>query len=506
MYAKMKMCTMQQNQLHYIKTWEAAGNAVFEPDMIIVQAYKKVFASYQPKHFLYYQKDNPNKLGEAYDSQDDMDQFSESGYIDFQDREYVTKYFKGVSQAILHNKRTIRAIEKVHAQTVSDATLATLFEQSIESMGINYSYFLACQPQRFTKLEHDIQEKLTQFVPASKVSEVFRVLSTPLLRTPIADEQIDWFKLLLRLKNERITPGDKLFLQLIQKHHKKYAILGAADGKDPWPLSHFVDKAKKTKQQVPTIERELAKLFARQEKIHVQQKYYIDTYSIPATIVTLTTLLAKVGHQRLRMRIDGWMPLYETIKALIRVIAERYNYAYDLVRFCTVDELIRLARGAPIAMRRLEQRREVFLLVYEHPETHILHGTNAEKMFATLVEKEEYGNMREVKGTVAMKGKISGRVLLFQWGDDMSEKLGSIQKGEKVVLVTGQTRPQLMPLIAKCAAIVTDEGGITSHSAIVSRELGIPCIVGTKVATRMFKDNDLIEVDAFEGIAKLIKR
>lgn len=56
------------------------------------------------------------------------------------------------------------------------------------------------------------------------------------------------------------------------------------------------------------------------------------------------------------------------------------------------------------------------------------------------------------------------------------------------------------------AAIVTDEGGMLSHAAIVSRELNIPSIVGTGNATQIFKDGDLVEVDANKGIVKIIKR
>ena len=54
----------------------------------------------------------------------------------------------------------------------------------------------------------------------------------------------------------------------------------------------------------------------------------------------------------------------------------------------------------------------------------------------------------------------------------------------------------------KAAAIVTDIGGITTHAAIISRELGIPCIIGTKIATKLLKDGDYIEVDAENGIVK----
>lgn len=68
------------------------------------------------------------------------------------------------------------------------------------------------------------------------------------------------------------------------------------------------------------------------------------------------------------------------------------------------------------------------------------------------------------------------------------------------------THPDYVPTMQKAAAIVTDEGGITSHAAIVSRELGIPCVVGTKTATKTLKDGDYVEVDGGRGIARIIKK
>ena len=64
------------------------------------------------------------------------------------------------------------------------------------------------------------------------------------------------------------------------------------------------------------------------------------------------------------------------------------------------------------------------------------------------------------------------------------------------------TRPEFMPILNKAAAIITDEGGLTCHAAIVSRELDIPCIVGTKVATQILKDSDRVEVDSERGIVR----
>ena len=67
------------------------------------------------------------------------------------------------------------------------------------------------------------------------------------------------------------------------------------------------------------------------------------------------------------------------------------------------------------------------------------------------------------------------------------------------ILVSPATNPNLVPAMKKAAAIVTDFGGLTCHAAIVSRELGIPCVVGTKIATKVLRDGDRVAVNATLG-------
>ena len=68
------------------------------------------------------------------------------------------------------------------------------------------------------------------------------------------------------------------------------------------------------------------------------------------------------------------------------------------------------------------------------------------------------------------------------------------------ILVTHMTSPDWLPLMRRAAAIVTDSGGMTCHAAIVSRELGIPCVVGTGEATRLLRDGEIVTVDATRGV------
>lgn len=104
----------------------------------------------------------------------------------------------------------------------------------------------------------------------------------------------------------------------------------------------------------------------------------------------------------------------------------------------------------------------------------------------------------EVKGVVASKGKVVGTVKIILGANDFHK----MEQGD--ILVTSMTRPDFVPVLGKCGAIVTNEGGVTCHAAIISREMKIPCIIGTKNSTKILKDGDKVEVDAEKGIVKII--
>ncbi len=107
---------------------------------------------------------------------------------------------------------------------------------------------------------------------------------------------------------------------------------------------------------------------------------------------------------------------------------------------------------------------------------------------------------KEIAGQIACSGKVTGNVRIILKKDDMV----NFKHGE--ILISYMTMPAFMPAILKATAFITDEGGITCHAAIVARELKKPCIIGTKIATKVLKDGDLVEVDAEKGIVRIIER
>ncbi len=127
--------------------------------------------------------------------------------------------------------------------------------------------------------------------------------------------------------------------------------------------------------------------------------------------------------------------------------------------------------------------------------------SDIEKEYGILLERENIDeNISKIKGVVACPGIVRGRIRRV-----MGHKQIHFFK-ESEVLVSPMTMPDFLPAMKKAVAFVTDEGGVTCHAAIIARELKKPCIVGTKIATQVLKDGDLVEVDATKGIVKILKR
>lgn len=102
--------------------------------------------------------------------------------------------------------------------------------------------------------------------------------------------------------------------------------------------------------------------------------------------------------------------------------------------------------------------------------------------------------MNKLKGIAASYGLAKGKIKILYNAKD----IGKLKDGE--ILVTKFTNPLFTPAILKASAIITDTGGETCHGAIVARELGIPCVVGTEKATKILKDGINVIVDGKRGI------
>jgi len=147
-------------------------------------------------------------------------------------------------------------------------------------------------------------------------------------------------------------------------------------------------------------------------------------------------------------------------------------------------------------LKRIDQRKKGYILYANKLYIGDL-NRNLEEL-GLVLDDHDGSEIKEIKGQIAYKGKIIGIVRIITSQKQISE----FQEGE--ILVSPMTMPNYLSAIKKASAIVTDEGGITCHASIISRELKKACVIGTKIATQVLKNGDLVEVDADNGVVKIL--
>lgn len=193
------------------------------------------------------------------------------------------------------------------------------------------------------------------------------------------------------------------------------------------------------------------------------------------------------------------------LNAIIEAISRKYNIKESDLTYYHYEEILNLFEGRKVNVKEIERRKEYFVFKSINKEIEIFSGNEAKELVDSF-RMEEQSSI--IKGIVAYKGNIVGRAKVFYYGvdelDSLRELVDSMKKGD--VLVAETTSPEIMAACKKASAIITSQGGMMSHAAIIARELKIPCIVGTDIAAQVLKDGDLVEVDASKGVVRVLER
>jgi phosphohistidine swiveling domain-containing protein len=187
---------------------------------------------------------------------------------------------------------------------------------------------------------------------------------------------------------------------------------------------------------------------------------------------------------------------------VMEFLASKLDDKYkDLAEYCLIDEAVQLIQGtiSDNELQQIQTRKNGYFIFQAvvYPASYL-----AELLSAHNFELKQTVDqvITEFKGTPAFPGKMRGLVQRIITNDDIAQFVAGR------VLVAETTYPDHVSAMKQAIAFVTDEGGITCHAAIVSRELKIPCIVGTKIATQVLHDGDEVEVDADHGVVRIIKK
>lgn len=224
----------------------------------------------------------------------------------------------------------------------------------------------------------------------------------------------------------------------------------------------------------------------------------LNRYAARVTLPWPATIVKRIARQR-----DFLGSQYPDIERLVArcaiLIGRRRGFDGRLLRHMTYEEVCRFLTTQRLSRDELHtlRRRRRLCLFIQTPGRSKGQVTTDRRFIRSLEKRLEstHSPLKELHGQTAYPGFVRGVVF---------RSTGRRRPNTSSIFITSMTHPKDTPLIKACAAIVTNEGGILSHAAVLAREFHIPCVIGTKIATQVLKDGDRVEVDATKGIVRKV--
>lgn len=359
-----------------------------------------------------------------------------------------------------------------------------------------------------------LKEKLEKKNKLEKFDEYFNILITPFQKPFMTEEKDELLKIALKIgrnpKLKKLFKKDlksinkeivkfSAFNKKIEKHIENYQWVPYNYGAYLFTKKHFLKELQelisknRAKEGFNKIKKSYWNLSGRQRKIIKEfkiDKYYQELFE------ALRWNGFIIDYKKKIFTISHFLINFSLMKEIAKRLKVSQKYAHCFLEDEMEDALL---KNRLVPLEILKERFKRVVIFIKNGEIKLMIKKEAEDFLKRQGIREEKLKIKEFKGKTANKGKIKGIAKIIPGPKDLKK----MKKGN--ILVTHMTTPEFAPILKEAAAIITDEGGITCHAAIISRELDVPCIIGTKIATKVLKDGDLVEVDADKGIVKILK-
>lgn len=406
------------------------------------------------------------------------------------------KYFKRMARKMLVAEKlaraTIRKLKKINFKKLNFKEL-TENAENIFRVWLNYD--MVNVPlwfwggDRFQKLvENSFNMSRGEFL----------ILATPDIKTWASQMELDFLKYARLIKRGRYnleeTAGNMM---------EKYACLPFGyDGPEYWDKNYFINRlATLIKKYSPEIDKELHNLLDQDRQNRKKKSQIIKKYKLNENQIYLLDKVNKLAvwtDQRKELEFQ----LHYCYAQIISELGRRYKIPCKNLKYLFITELRKIETARKEILNITNQRiNHGFLLEFAKGEVKISSGRDKEKILKDISAQEK--NITEIRGIVASRGpvdKYTAKVKILL----SSREAVKIRKGD--FLVATMTTPDYIIAMCKAVGFIADEGGVTCHAAIVGREMNKPCIIGTKIATKVLRDGQLVEVDVERGIVKILKK
>jgi phosphohistidine swiveling domain-containing protein len=354
--------------------------------------------------------------------------------------------------------------------------------------------------------EKTIEHKLENYFPTGSpdIRQYVLIFTDPSAATEVSQERYNLVLLFRRfiVNRENFNKLSAKATQDINRHLDKFAYINRGLGTSkPYIFSDIVNRLKEIKKQVKDA-KSLAAMVRNASEKKNNQDFSAALSKIKPTADFKKIIKQARDHSYVRnRRVEAFFNADYGASFMYSEIARRSKFNPNWIMEVTTDEMLGALEGRPLpGSSEMKRRFSNYAMLVRNAKTELISNPSEIKK----LEKKYFVKalvVEELTGKVAcLGGIIRGRAKVCL---DKKE-IGKVKKGN--IIVAQFTTPDFVPAMEKAAAIVADQGGVSSHAAIVSRELGLPCVIDTKNGTRIIKDNDLIEVNAKTGVVRILKR
>ncbi|HLD75599.1 MAG TPA: PEP-utilizing enzyme [Candidatus Norongarragalinales archaeon] len=346
-------------------------------------------------------------------------------------------------------------------------------------------------------------EKLEGILVAKKVKKQAILKTLAILLTPAAytqEKKQDIALLKIAAKAERLSNKKQTaYLEkALQRHTLKFGWIPCTYEGPPWNQRYFQQVVQGLISLDPNGQ--LKKIEENDRLTQKKRNEVIRTLRLNREEKRWFDTAAAMGFFKADRK-DLFFKSYYQMRPLFSEIARRLGLSAKQVKYLLPEEIKERLLGEKNPDENLLNAREKeCVLIVDWNGPRVLQGKDAVRELKNVENIHPVKPADELKGQCANPGRAHGMARLILSGSDVS----NMKSGD--VLVAHATNPDVVPAMKIASAIVTDTGGITCHAAIVSRELGKPCLIGTKIATKTFKDGDTLTVNATHGWVRILKR
>lgn len=383
------------------------------------------------------------------------------------------------------NFKFFEQFQKLNLADVSSPELYNLLTTYVRHFGFFAKHFGMSHAASLDTLTHHLEELLNK----EGYGQFLHLLVTPIIPDLIADEQAQ----LSRIGLNKKVNDDILYQHALNNSFLFYNSYNLQKNLD------FLRDRLNNKSHYSQKLMELKKIKKEQEQIFKKVKNN--------KIKDLCIFFQKMANDRLELK-NAWAGAEFRFLKLFKTIANRIGINLDdmMAAYTFKDYENSLLKNKTLTGEQVTDRIRRVIIWKKYNVTRVVEDKpTIARLFKLTKNADHSDDPKEIRGMVANKGTATGKVRIVQSIDidQVMKDLKTFNKGD--ILVTWMTQPNMMPIAQKAGAIIADQGGITSHAAVIAREFGVPCIVGTKNATKLLKEGDIVEVDANLGFVKILK-